>query len=71
MITKQEYTKEQLESMSIMVGYIKRDIVKVISAKNYFRPDTGNDWYIEFTDQYGRYTYWKQSLDGGQLVGCE
>jgi len=38
----------------------------VLTANNYGRES--DDWYIELSDRYtGKYHYWKQSSDGGEL----
>ena len=45
---------------------ITRTIKEIISAFNYGEED---GWYIEFiAKETGRYCYWKQGCDGGELL---
>ena len=40
----------------------------VLSAIFWGSPD---GWYIEITPDNGGYSYWKQGLDGGEIVAVE
>jgi hypothetical protein len=49
----------------IKVRGITRTIKEIISQDYYGDRD---GWYIEFVGTDGKYGYWKQGCDGGQLI---
>lgn len=52
----------------IKVGNQKIRIKKLITANYYGELD---GWYVEFLSSNGNYHYWKQGLDGGELIYAE
>lgn len=70
---------ERSRSSDGMVSVLTRDRITihaqgvtvsgtVLSAIFWGPPD---GWYIEITLDNGRYSYWKQGLDGGEIVAVE
>lgn len=43
-------------------------IAKIISQDYYERGASDDGWLIEFIDTKGSYHYWKQYIDGGELI---
>ena len=46
-------------------GHVVKGIV--LTAINYAQ-EPSSDWYIELTREDGGYGYWKQGIDGGEIL---